>query len=390
VPRHPVGRLKLFYFLLYVPVGLQAPYLFLFLTRQGFSDTELGTLAAITPLVNLAAPPIWGAVADSFGDRRRTLALLLLASGLVFPLLALAPSYPMALAAMALFSLFAGTPGPVTDAIVLEHITRTGGDYGRIRLWGSAGFAAPLLVLGRLLPRGTEGTAADLYPIFIGFVAFRLISVFCIRLLPSSTGRVGRGTSWSAVRIFGSRRFLALALCGAVGWAAMSGYYVYFSIYLDRMHIADNLKGYFWVTAVVAEISMMWVIGGLIRRIGAKWTLVLSLLGVTVRLTAFSFPLSPMAIAAVQLLHALTFTAFSVAAITFIGRAVPSHLRASGQTAWAAITSGLGSGVGSKLAGVTVGALTITGMYRVFGLAAAVAMVAAVVFVREPEGEGKR
>ena len=40
-------RFAVFYFLLFLPIGMQAPYLFLFLKRQGFTDTQLGTLAAV-------------------------------------------------------------------------------------------------------------------------------------------------------------------------------------------------------------------------------------------------------------------------------------------------------------------------------------------------------
>jgi hypothetical protein len=43
--------------------------------------------------------------------------------------------------------------------------------------------------------------------------------------------------------------------------------------------------------------------------------------------------------------------------------------------------------VGSQLAGVTVAALGLPGMFRLFSLAAAVAMVGTVIFVREPSAQ---
>jgi PPP family 3-phenylpropionic acid transporter len=373
-----------FYFLVFLPIGMQAPYLFLFFKRQGFTDTQLGTLAAVTPILNMFAPPLLGAMADMLGDRRRTLALLLALSAIVFPGLMYAKSFAATLALMAAFSAVSAAPMAIADAITLENVERTGADYGRLRLWGSLGFAAPLIALGAILEKGTDAPASSLYPIFIGYTISRLVSAGWVAALPRSRGERRGLFDLGAIRAFANRRFLALAAPAVVASGAMSAYYLYFTIYLDQVGIADNLKGYFWVVAVAAETGMMLVVGRLIRRIGLKWTFVLSLFGCCLRLLSFSFPLTPPAIAAAQLLHALTFTAFTVSAITFVSRVIPPQLRASGQTLWMAMTMGVGSAAGSKLSGIAAGALGLMGMFRVFSVAAALAMVAAMVLVREP------
>jgi PPP family 3-phenylpropionic acid transporter len=130
---------------------------------------------------------------------------------------------------------------------------------------------------------------------------------------------------------------------------------------------------------------MMLIIGRVIGRIGLKWTFVLGILGCVLRLFAFSFSLSPWGIAAVQLLHALTLTAFMVSGITFVNRLASPQHRATGQTLWGALTQGLGSAVGSKLAGLAAAAWGLLPMYRAFSLVAAGALLAAIILIREPE-----
>jgi len=380
-------RFAVFYFLLFLPIGMQAPYLFLFLKRQGFTDTQLGTLAALPPLLSVLAPPVWGAVADAFGDRRRTLALLLVLAAASFPWLMYTTDFATTLALLVVFSAFAFPPAAIADAIALENVEREGGDYGRLRLWGSIGFAAPLLVFGMVLKRGAGEEAASLYPIFVGYAIFRLVSAGWVGMLPPSRGGGNGRFDLRAARVFASPRFLALAGCAVVATAAMSAYYLYFTIYLDEVGIADNLKGYFWVIAVAAETGMMLVIGALIRKIGLKWTFVLGLAGCAGRLFAFSFALGPAGIAAVQCLHALTFTAVMISSITFVNRLTPPELRASGQSVWMALTHGLGAAAGSKLAGMGASAFGLMGMFRVFSLAAAATAVAAAVLVREGDGQ---
>jgi len=376
---------SIFYFLLFVPVGMQAPYLFLFFKRQGFTDVQLGALAAVTPVVNALLPPLWGAIADALGDRRRMLTILLVAGAFSFPWLMWTSSFASALTVLAIFSAFAFAPASIADAIALENVPKAGGDYGRLRLWGSIGFAAPLLVFGLVLKRAPAESAASLHPIFIAYTISRLISAAWVGLLPSSRGHGERVLDLHRAGAFLNRKFLALALCALMATGAMSAYYLYFSIYLDEIGIADNLKGYYWALAVAAETVMMLAIGPLIRRIGLKWTFALGILGGALRLFAFSFTLSPVGIAAVQLLHALTLTAFMVSGITFVSRLTPPELRATAQTLWGSVTQGLGSAGGSWLAGVAVAAWGLLPMYRAFSLVSAAALVAAILFLREPK-----
>ncbi len=377
-------RFASYYFLSYLPIGMQAPYLFLFLKRQGFTDTQLGTLAAVTPILNIFAPPLWGAIADMLGDRRRTLAFLILASAFIFPGLFYVKSYSATLALMIAFAAVSAAPLAIGDAITLENAERTGADFGRLRLWGSLGFATPLIALGAILGKGAGESAASLFPIFIGYAVSRLIAGAWVAVLPASRGERRGFLDLSAIRAFADRRFVALAVPAMVASGCMSAYYLYFTIYLDQVGLGDNVKGYFWVVAVAAETAMMLVVGRLIGRIGLKWTFVLSLLGCCLRLLSFSFPLGPPAIAAAQLLHALTFTTFTVSAITFVSRVIPPQQRASGQTLWMALTMGLGSAVGSKLSGIAAEAIGLMGMFRVFSAVAALAMVTAMVIVKEP------
>lgn len=377
-------RFASFYFLLYLPVGLQAPYLFLFFKRQGFTDVQLGALAAVTPVVNALIPPVWGVIADALGDRRRMLAVLLAVAALTFPWLMWSSSFGLTLALLVVFAAFAYAPASIADAITLENVERDGGDYGRLRLWGSIGFAAPLLLLGLVLERGAGGTAASLRPIFIGYAVFRLVSAVWSGLLPPSRGHGERRLSLRGAGAFLRPRFLALALCALLATSAMSAYYLYFSIYLDAVGVADNLKGYYWALAVGAETAMMLVIGRVIKAIGLKWTFVLGIMGGVVRLFALSFHLPPVGIAAVQLLHALTLTASMVSGISFVGRLTPPHLRATAQTLWGALNQGFGSAAGSWLAGAAVAAWGLLPMYRAFSFVSATALLAAILLVREP------
>jgi PPP family 3-phenylpropionic acid transporter len=92
-------------------------------------------------------------------------------------------------------------------------------------------------------------------------------------------------------------------------------------------------------------------------------------------------------IAALSLLHGMTFGAFYVASIAFVARHVPPHLRASGQGLFAAITFGLGGLVGNTTAGAGYDWL---GGHRLFAVAAGLELLAALLVLRiSPEEPGR-
>jgi PPP family 3-phenylpropionic acid transporter len=80
-----------------------------------------------------------------------------------------------------------------------------------------------------------------------------------------------------------------------------------------------------------------------------------------------------------SLLHGMTFGAFYVASIGFLGRRVPAALRTSGQALFASVTFGLGGLVGYLLSGVGYDAF---GGHRLFALAAMIEFLAAGLVLR--------
>lgn len=374
-----------YYFVAFIPWGIYSPYLPLFFQRSGRTDAEIGALLALPPLLMILAPPAWGAVADRLRDRKRVLLILLAVSALIFPAFWFGrSSFPVAMIVMAVFTFFFTPSEPLSDAITMEHLPNAGGDYGRIRLWGSLGFIFPLLLMGAILkPASGASLGVDsLAPVFVLFVAFRLLALAWATRLPSGEKIPSGRFDWRALRVLASRPFIILATCAFISRLGTQGLYVFFSIYLDKLHMADNLKGYFWAIGVLSEVVVMFFAGRIMTRVSIKWLFAASLAASAARLFALSFPLSFAAVALVAPLQGVSFAAFHVPAVTFIGRVAPPHLRASGQTLFAAIAGGLGGVVGAQVSGAVAGQIGILGLFRVMSVVVLVSLAAFVTLFR--------
>jgi MFS transporter, PPP family, 3-phenylpropionic acid transporter len=130
---------------------------------------------------------------------------------------------------------------------------------------------------------------------------------------------------------------------------------------------------------VAAELGVMLLYPRVARRITPRHLLALSFAISTLRWAGLSLATSPAVIVPLSLLHGMTFGAFYVASIAFVAQRVPSHLRASGQGLFAAITFGLGGLVGYSCSGAGYDWL---GGHRLFATAALLELAAAVLVLR--------
>ncbi len=372
-------RLQVQYFLVFAPFAIVTTYQNLHFKRLGFSDSQIGSLNAIAAILAVISPPLWGYVTDRLGEKRAPLAILLITSGALYPFFLGTRSFLAAAIFQGAFSFCFAPCVALTDALVLEQLPRAGGDYARLRLWGSMGFICTLLAFGLFLgggPLARAGAQGSLTATFIAFALVRLVNTaWVLRLPPGEPVAPGAALGGEVRALLRSRTLILFFMAMLLGMTALRAYYVFFSIYLDGLGVADSWKGVFWSLGVAAEVGFMLVAGRLLPRLGVKWMLAIGLAGGALRLLLFSFSLPIAMVALAQGLHALAFGATHIATVTFINDTVPDRLRASGQTFYAAVVTGLGGAVGSRLSGDLAQAFGIGGAFRLCALLAGVAVL---------------
>jgi PPP family 3-phenylpropionic acid transporter len=378
-----------FYFISFCSIGVLIVYMNLYLKRAGLTDSQLGTAAAIPSLLTVLSPPVWGILADSVRDMRRLMPVLFLGAAISFPAMLLTNNFYLLLALVVLTSFFYTPVIPLIDALTLGYIGKHGWDYGRVRMWGSMGFIVSTLLFKLILSDGAQetvkGIGYGLLPVFIYFVAFKLLGAGWAFLVPNpSKTEAKTKLRWHELKGYLTGNLILTLAIAFIARAAMQSYYVFFSIYLDELNVADSSKGIFWAMGVASEVGMMLLIGSVLIRIGIKRTILLGIAGITVRLFLYSLRLPVWGIIPVQTFHALTFTAFHVGLVFFMSRSLPEGARASGQTFYNAVVWGLGGVVGAKICGEISQAFGLFTLFRISSLMALSSLILGMIFIREP------
>lgn len=384
------------YFVSLSSMGGLIVYINLYLKRAGLSDSQIGTVAAISALTAIFSPPIWGVIADTIKDMRRLLVLLLLGAGIVFPALLFTNNYQIILGIVMLAAFFYRPTVPLTDALTLDHIAQHGGDYGRIRLWGSIGILISMLSFKLIIKDNPSEDLSSqfgygLSSMFISFLVLRVLGAIWILVVPKpESTEVRKPIKWKALSKFITPNFILTLVAGLIAISAMQAYYVFLSIYLEELGVSDSSIGLFWSLGVAAEITMMFFVGKLIKKIGIKWTIALSILGMTVRLFFYSLEPPIVGILFLQLFHSLTYSTFHIGVLNFVNTTLPDRIRASGQSLYSAVVWGLGGVIGAKVCGKISDVYGRLLMFRFSSFIALFALVITLIFIREPQQADKQ
>ena len=367
-PLVPFAALSATYF---AHIGFFNPYLPLWLKDLGLPIVVISLLTSVQSFTRVFAPYAWGALSDHTGERVRLLrwsaAVALLAScGLWFE------GGPWWLAAVLLL-LFTHTSSmmSLTEAAMAHIVAGDWGRYGRIRLWGSAGFLVTVFLAGAWFERFGMGS-------FPAWTAVTLAGVaLCTWLLPDARekpGPHGHGVREPVAPVLRQpvvRWFFASLLFHVMAHFAIYGF---LSLYLDSLGYSKALIGTLWAVSVAVEIMWFFWQGRLIGRLPMATWLVLCGAATVLRMAitgAMGGWLAALFIA--QMLHALTFATHHTVCIAMVSRHFPGRLRGRGQALFTVIGYGCGGVVGVVAGGALASRF---GFQVLFGAAAVLGVLA--------------
>jgi len=337
-------HLRLFYAAYFGAMGLILPFFPVYLSASGMEVGLVGMFIGLLALAKVIAPPWTGYILDRYAAPgahhiRRFVLYASLAASLLAMSLAFAPSIWPLLCVTFGFGLLWAAVLPLADGISVTVSEAAIVEYGHLRLWGSVGFVAVSLAAGKWL----VDTRIDAFPYWLA--GLLLLMALSARGFPDDVEYndhpdQGRGRYPAAFFFLLAASFLMQASHGA--------YYGLYSLYLMRLGYSGMEIGALWVLGVLAEIILMWRGSRAVQNADPAWVLGGCLLLAALRWLGIGLLSQWYWLAPLQLLHAASFAAFHVAAITAVRRLAPAERHAAAQGWYSAAGFGLGA-----MAGIT-------------------------------------
>ena len=367
----PYWRLSGFYFFYFALLGALVPYWGLFLRERGFDAVAIGELMAILMATKIVAPNVWGWLGDHLGHRMRIVRLASLVSLLVFVGMFWAQGFWAIALVMTLYSFFWNASLPQFEVVTFSYLKERAARYARIRVWGSIGFIATVMLLGGLVEwRGPE--------VVLPAVLFIFLAIWFSSMLVRDPDPEPHPPDQQSLRsILRRPAIIGFFLAVFLMQASHGPYYAFYSIFMKDQGYSETLIGQLWALGVLAEVGLFVVMHHLLDRFGARRVLVASLVLAALRWWLIGNYVDSLALLLVaQLLHAATFGTFHAAGIHLVHHYFRGRHKGRGQALYSSVSFGAGGAVGSLASGYAWQGM---GPALTYGVAALVALLGAFV-----------
>lgn len=308
-----VRRLSILSALSYAALGFSAPYLTIYLRDVGLSATLIGVLVSVSAILELSLTPMLNALADRKGGHRllykAQIGLIVGAHGV----LALGQLPTLFLGGAFVTNQVNGRP----SMEMLNQLTMTRLDqmrlpiFGKVRMWGSAGWAIASIISGTMVALGGYVLA------FAVSAVVRLAMFPFMAALPRETATQEERTETAP------RQPVIYLLMGAMFlfWIGLSSVILLLWIHMrENLGISPEHIGYFAATFAIAELAPMLFIDKIIARFGVRKVFIIGLAGMALEWLAYAFIPSWQWLLPIQAMRAMAFTMFTIGGVMIVSR----------------------------------------------------------------------
>ncbi len=344
------ARLSALLFLQYFTWGMWFVTLGTYLLQgMKLSGYEVGLAYGATAIASSLTPFLVGMAADRFFPSQRILGVLHLASGGLLLAASRMETFggfyvlflPYTLLYLPTFSL--------SSALCFRHIADPSSQYPAIRLWGSIGWILAGILVSLL---GWEDSAM---PMQISALVTLLHGLYSFTLPHTPPlGKEGSGQRWFSPEfftLFRNRGFTVVVACLALSAIPASFYYSFVNPYLNDMGV--GMAAAKMSLGQVSEMALMLSLPWLTLRAGLRGLLLTGYLAWGIRYLLLTTGIEWMMYGAI-LLHGVAFIFTALATQIYVDGATPPHLKSTVQGFTVFLTNGLGTLLGSWLAGGVV------------------------------------
>jgi len=341
--RKETALLRLYTFASYSTTALIISFLPLYFLDSGFSESQIGILYSIGPLISIISNLVLGLLSDKYRTIKKILHLILFGQLAAIAFLFSTPSFVIVCIIMFCFYFFQTPINSLTDSLILLSTQYTGKSYALIRIYGSLGFAVTAYLFGNILK---EAGSSWTLPLILLTIAVTFGFSFGLKDYQGSSRKMNFSGLLKLIRKKEIVIFFVLVYLTSIPHRMNEGF---LAITLRHMGASDSLVGLAWLTSAISEIPILYLLGKYGHKFKELPLLMIAAIMYGVRLLFISELSSPGWVIAAQAMHSVTFGIFFTTSLRYLTQLIPDEYRASGQAFFTVIWSGL--------AGVTSGVL---------------------------------
>ncbi|WP_164689598.1 MFS transporter [Herpetosiphon llansteffanensis] len=330
----PGVRGSLYYLCFWSSVGMYVPFINVYFTNLGLSGQQIAMFGAISPLAVLLFNPLVGATADRRGWHVQLLLSMLAFTALSQIALAFPTSFFTILPVMVMLAVARGPIAPLADSMIAGMAVRHQLAYGKLRLWGSVGYAVTSLLGGIWWAKTGYPTMFILTGCMTGLVAIVANSLDHTPELRKTTVKPAKAPRDAA--------FIAIVIITGLVGAAFSMVSMFDGNLIQKLSGGSTMMlGILPCVIASTEVPVMLKADRVIARFGTAKTLAIATLILGLGFIGSGMVSEAWMLIPIGMFRACGFGLYSVAIIRLITERIPTNLLATAQGLISAIGGGL-------------------------------------------------
>ncbi len=390
------NKLSVMFFLEYVIWGAWLPLLSVYLGAKylNFSGGETAWVFNAFAIASLTGMFFGGQLADRYFAQEKFLAFSHLIGGLAMFGLLFATSFWGFFGLMLLHCFFYVPTLSITNAIAFANLKDGQNDFGKVRLWGTIGWIAaswPLIFL-------PDNSVRMIF--VISGIASLVLAGFCLTLpnTPPTPAKEGEGFApIAAMKLLAIPSILILFIVTFLDSVVHYGYFFWTGPFFSHLGLQEKWIAPAMSIGQIMEIIAMAILGGFLKKLGWRTTMIIGVLGQAIRFGAYSLatPSTLWLAIAVNVVHGFAYACFFATVYIFVDENFPKDVRSSAQSLFNLNILGIAQFVSNYLWGYLkdsgqFGAGEKIAYHQLFLVPMGLAIFAAVVlaiFFHPPKGE---
>lgn len=354
-----VFYLGAFLFFFHSSVTIMISFLPIYFQNQGISGTKIGLLMAVGSFVALFTQPFWGFMSDKYKSVKMMVLICLVAAILTSIMLFQMNSFILLFIFCGIFFSFMSPIGALGDSLALKTTNSIGISFGKVRMWGSIGFALTSLIGGMVL--SIIGINNILY-VYLVMIILTFAVVWKISDVKGSNKPIALK---NVGKMISNPPFFVFLICIMFVTIPHRMNDSFMGMYIVELGGSESLLGWALFIGVGIEALVLLFSGYWLRFFNEVTFLIIAASLYAVRWFLVSIADSPIQVMLLHSLHGLTFGIFYLCAFQFITRLVPKELISTGHLLFISVFFGMSGIIGSVLGGTIFDRLGGTHLYQI-------------------------
>ncbi|QCX34493.1 MFS transporter [Caloramator sp. E03] len=356
-------KLKFLYIFVCAAIACFMPFLTFHFQQKGFSYTQIGIALAVYSIVGVIVQPIWGFITDKYLNKRISLIITMLLSSLTIYIFIFAKGFYFILISMILVLIFQSSVMPLSDAYTYEIIGQHKQiQYGKIRLMGSIGYGVTALCIGQ---------AVKVIGINSAFILFSIVMLlgaamaFSIKFKGKNIQE--KINASDIANLIKDKKLLIFYIMVIIVNISLGCNNTYITILIQKTGGDVSKLGLLWFVMAISETPILFFGNRLLKKFNDLNLFILAIIFFALRYFLDSISPSYIFVIAVQIMHALTFPLFLLAALNYLNRKTNPKMKTTATTVYFA-SSGIGAFVGNIVGGMLLEHITVFTLFKIISI----------------------